>query len=55
LGWLGVDRFYLGHCLLGVFKLLTLGGIGVWWLVDLILLINGNMMPAHEDSWEYFY
>lgn len=36
-GWLGVDRFYVGHVGLGVLKLLTCGGVGVWWLVDIVL------------------
>ena len=41
-GGLGIDRFYTGSILLGVLKLVTLGGLGLWWLIDLIMLVTGS-------------
>lgn len=43
IGWLGVDRFYVGHAGLGVLKLLTCGGLGVWWLIDVILFATDRV------------
>lgn len=38
LGYLGADRFYCGQPLLGVLKLLTFGGMGIWVLIDLFVI-----------------
>ena len=46
LGYFGVDRFYLGDTGLGVGKLLTFGGCGVWYLVDLILIAMRNVTDS---------
>ncbi len=46
LGTLGIDRFYLGYIGLGIVKLITLGGCGIWWLIDLILIIQNKLPDA---------
>lgn len=46
LGGLGVDRFYTGHVGLGIGKLLTAGGCGVWSIVDIILYATRKVNDA---------
>jgi TM2 domain-containing membrane protein YozV len=43
LGVFGADRLYLGYIGLGILKVITLGGIGIWVLIDLILLASGRL------------
>jgi TM2 domain-containing membrane protein YozV len=41
-GVFGIHRFYVGKTMSGIIQLLTLGGLGIWALVDLIVIIMGN-------------
>lgn len=48
-GVLGIHRFYLGHIGIGIAQLLTLGGCGIWTLIDLIMIITGDLKPKDGD------
>lgn len=51
LGFLGLDRFCLGQTGTAVGKLLTLGGLGIWWIVDIMLLVSGDLRPEDDTNW----
>jgi TM2 domain-containing membrane protein YozV len=53
LGIFGADRFYLGQTGLGILKLLTCGGFGIWAMIDLILIGMGKMKDAEGNSLSY--
>jgi hypothetical protein len=47
LGWFGIDRFHLGYTALGVLKLVTFGLCGIWYVVDLILIVLDKLPDAN--------
>jgi len=58
LGFVGADRLYLGRVRTGILKLITLGGLGIWWLIDVILIATdklkvgrGISMPLERRGW----
>lgn len=46
LGVFGVHRFYVGRIQSGILQLLTLGGFGIWWLYDNIMILAGSFRDA---------
>ena len=50
LGNLVIHRFYAGKMGTGVLMLLTLGGCGIWTLVDLVMIISGKFTDGNGNA-----
>lgn len=50
LGGLGVHRFYVGKIGSGVLQLVTLGGLGIWALIDFVMILLGKFKDASGNE-----
>jgi TM2 domain-containing membrane protein YozV len=46
IGVFGVHRFYVGKMGTGILMLVTLGGFGIWAIVDIVMIITGSFKDA---------
>ncbi len=54
-GWFGLDRFYVGKISTAIPKLISFGGMGIWWLYDVILIATGEFRDSDDlplRQWE---
>ena len=49
---LGIDRFYLGYTGIGILKLFTGGCFGVLYIIDIVFIATGKLLPADGSSYE---
>jgi TM2 domain-containing membrane protein YozV/signal transduction histidine kinase len=50
LGWTGAHRFYVGRVGTGLAMLFTLGGLGLWWLIDIVMVACGQLKDM-DGKW----
>ena len=50
-GGLGVDRFYLGYTGIGILKLLTAGCFGILYIIDIVNIATGKLLPADGSNY----
>ncbi len=55
LGAYGIDRFYIGHAGMGIGKLLTCGGFGIWTIVDWFQIQSATRQVNFEKIQPYLY
>lgn len=48
-GWLGLHRFYVGKWKTGLLYMLTLGGLGIGWAIDVVRLLMGNFTDKDDN------
>lgn len=51
-GGLGIDRFYLGYTGMGVLKLLTAGCFGILYIIDIVNIATGKLLPADGSPYD---
>ena len=51
LGYIGIHRFYLGYIGIGILQIITVGGCGIWALIDLIRIITGDLGPKDGSGY----
>ena len=54
LGGLGIDRFVIGQTVLGLLKLFTLAGCGLWWFIDLFLIMGATKDINAESAYRIY-
>lgn len=54
-GYLGIDRFFIGDTGLGIAKLLTCGGLGIWTIVDWFLIMDASKRKNSGKLNQYLY
>jgi len=46
LGGLGIHRFYVGKAGTGILMILTLGGLGIWVIIDFVMILTGGFKDS---------
>lgn len=54
LGFFGIDRFIVGDIGLGILKLITLGGLGIWQIIDCFLIGNRTRDKNYDMALDIF-